>query len=196
MPTRNPKSEVRNRLRARGFTLIEAALTTVIISTGVLAILAAQQAFHRKNDWSQRVGTGMQLANELREMTMVLPLNDPITGSANLGPEDGEASVADFDDLDDFAGAVAESGYGAGITFDPPINALRQEIENMPGWSQKIEVANVLPDNISATTTQPLGTTEMMRVKVTVYYQSPQDVKANIEPRVITTLSWVVGETE
>lgn len=195
MSIRNPQSAFRHRQR-RGFTLIEAALTTVIISTGVLAILSAQQAFHRKNDWSQRIGTGMQLANELREMTMVLPLNDPITGSANLGPEETELTVADFDDLDDFAGVVAESGYGAGVTFDPPINALRQPIANMPGWSQKIEVANVLPDNISATTTQPLGTTEMVRVKVTVYYQSPQDAAKEIEPRVITTLSWVIGEEE
>ena len=196
MPIRNPQSAIRNRIVVRGFTLIEAALTTVIISTGVLAILSAQQAFHRKNDWSQRIGTGMQLANELREMTMVLPLNDPITGSENMGPEDNELAVGDYDDLDDFAGTVAESGYGAGITFDPPINALRQPIDNMPGWSQKIEVANVLPDNISATTTQPLGTTEMVRVKVTVYYQSPQDAAKDIDPRVITTLSWVVGEQE
>jgi hypothetical protein len=52
----------------------------------VLAILAAQQAFHKKNDWASRNGTAMQLANELRELTMVLPKHDPFTGLANMGP--------------------------------------------------------------------------------------------------------------
>jgi len=179
----------RRRRRSTGFTLIEAALTTVIISTGVLAILAAQQAFHKKNDWAQRNGTALLLANELRELTVVLPKHDPFTGLAMVGPEDGELGLEDYDDIDDFAGVVS-GGYGEGIVFDPPVNALRQDIADLPGWSQKIEVASVLPDNISSTFTQPLGTTELLRVTVTVLYQSPQQT----EPNVITTLSWVVGK--
>ncbi len=179
----------KRRRRQRGFTLIEAALTTVIISTGVLAILAAQQAFHKKNDWAQRTGTALLLANELRELTMVLPKHDPFTGLATVGPEAGEDSVLDYDDVDDFAGVVNGAGIGEGIIFDPPINALRQEIADLKGWSQKIDVASVLPDNISSTFTQPLGTTDLLRVTVTVFYQGPRDD----QPNVVTTLSWVVG---
>ncbi|MEX2214687.1 MAG: hypothetical protein WD768_11195 [Phycisphaeraceae bacterium] len=192
---RNPQSAIRNaksvrsRERQGGFTLIEAALTSVIISTGVLAILSAQQAFHRKNDWAQRSGTAMLLANELRELTMTMPKHDPFTGLLTVGPETGETSVADYDDVDDFAGIIT-AGYGQGTTFDPPINALRQQVDGLPGWSQKIEVASVLPDNISSTFTQPLGTTDLLRVTVTVLYQSPRDAS----PRTITTLSWVVGD--
>jgi hypothetical protein len=180
------------RIRAvrRGFTLIEAALTTVIISTGVLAILAAQQAYHRKNDWSQRMGTALMLANELRELTTPLPMHDPISGLDFVGPEANEPTVADYDDVDDFAGLVNGAGIGTGITFEPPINALRQPITTLPGWSQKIEVDSVLPDNISSTFTQPLGTTELLRVKVTVYYKGPR----MDAPMVMTTLSWVVGK--
>jgi hypothetical protein len=184
----SPRSATHPR-RARGFTLIEAALTTVIISTGVLAILAAQQAFHKKNDWAQRNGTALLLANELRELTIVLPKHDPFTGLATVGPEDGEAGLDDYDDVDDFAGVVS-AGYGEGITFDPPVNALRQQVTDLPGWSQKIEVASVLPDNISSTFTQPLGTTELLRVTVTVFYKSPQET----QPNAITTLSWVIGQ--
>lgn len=172
----------------RGFTLIEAALTTVIIGTGVLAIVSAQQAYLRKSDWAQRTSTGVLLANELRELTLSLPMHDPIAGSANLGPETGENSVADYDDLDDFAGTVT-NGTGAGITFSPPINALRQPIANVNGWSQEIKVENVLADNISSTITQPLGSTDLMRVTVTVRYQGPQLP----EGAVITQLQWVVG---
>ena len=43
----------RHHQRARrGFTLIESALATVIIGVGVLAMVTAQQALHRKNEWS------------------------------------------------------------------------------------------------------------------------------------------------
>jgi hypothetical protein len=181
----NRKSKMR---RSRGFTLIEAALATVIVGTGVLAIIAAQQAYHRKNDWAQRTGTAMLLANEVRELTLTLPQHDPITGDSNMGPETGETGVASYDDLDDFAGVVT-AGKGAGVTFDPPINALRQGIPDMDGWSQFVRVDNVLPDNISSTFTQPLGTTDLMRVTVTVKYQAPNAAEATP----ISTVTWVVG---
>ena len=178
--------------RAGGFTLIEAALTTVIVGTGVLAMLAAQQAYHVKNDWAQRTGTAMLLANELRELTLTLPANDPFTGLTNLGPESDEPDVTAFDDLDDFAGPVDVTGFGPGILFNPPINALRQPIPNLNGWSQQIEVVNALPNNIGlvgSNTAQPLGTTNLMRVTVTVNYQGPNET----QPSAVTVLTWVIG---
>jgi hypothetical protein len=187
IPRPTPRGRAR---RAAGFTLIEAALTMVIIGTGVLAMVAAQQAYHRKNDWAGRTSMGMMLANELREMTLTLPEHDPFTGTDTMGPEANELTVQDYDDLDDFAGTVDATGYGSGLTFNPPINALRQTITDLPRWSQKIKVENVLPDNISSTFTQPLGTTHLMRVTVTVTYLATGDE----EPTTISTLSWVVGE--
>jgi len=179
----------RRSRRSAGFTLIEAALTTVIVGTGVLAIIAAQQAYHMKNNWATRTTTGMLLANEVREMTLGMPLHDPITGKTNLGPEGDESTVVAFDDLDDFAGVVT-SGQGAGTTFDPPINALRQDIGDLNGWSQRVTVESVLPDYIDAAFTQNLGSTDVMRVTVDVFYQAPD--KAAPEP--ITRLTWVVTD--
>ena len=180
----------RPRRRAGGFTLIEASLSTVIIGTGVLAILAAQQAYHQKNNWSTRTSTAMLLANELRERTLSLPLHDPITGDANYGPETDESAALAYDDLDDFAGSVT-AGVGAGITFSPPINALGLPINDLDRWKQMIRVENVLPDYIDATFTQPLGTTDIMRVTVTVFYTDP--ITNSDEP--ITELSWIVTDT-
>ncbi len=179
----------RTRPRRGGFTLIEAALTTVIVGTGVLAIVSAQQAYHMKNDWAQRTGTALALGNELRELTMTLPMHDPITGSANLGPEAGETGIADYDDVDDFAGTVDGAGLGTGTVFSPPVNALRQVIPGMEGWSQTIVVENVLDSNISAAFTQPLGTTDLMRLTVSVAYQAP----GADAPTPITTLAWIIG---
>ena len=51
-----PRSTSR-RGSARGFTLIETALTTVIIGVGVVAIVEAQQAFMRSNGWSSEAAT-------------------------------------------------------------------------------------------------------------------------------------------
>ncbi len=189
---RYPKTRTRmpvRRSRARGFTLIEAALTTVIVGTGVLAIVAAQQAYHQKNDWAQRTGTAMLLANEIRELTLPMPMYDPITGKSNIGPEAGEASVADYDDLDDFAGSPSGGVY-PGTTFDPPIDALRRPIADMAGWSQQITVESVWETDIASTASIPLGTTPMMRMTVDVMYQGPNDASAST----ITTLSWVIGQ--
>lgn len=189
----------RRRLRRRGFTLIEAALTTVIVGTGVLAIVAAQQAYHQKNDWAQRTGTAMLLANEIRELTLTMNHHDPITAAANLGPEANEFSpdgmggtFADprlFDDLDDFAG-TGSGGNWTGTTINPPINALRQQITDMGNWTQVVVVENVLPENISSSYVQALATTPMMRVTVSVLYQDTNDPA----PETITRLSWIVPE--
>ena len=84
----------------RGFTLIEAALATVIIGTGVLAIVLAQQAFHKQNRWALKASTGMRLAGEIRELMMNLPRHDPVTGTETWGPEGNESGVLDFDDVE------------------------------------------------------------------------------------------------
>lgn len=188
-PDRACEPRPRRCRRRGGFTLIEAALTTVIVGTGVLSIVAAQQAYHRKNDWSQKVGTAVLLANELRELTLSLPVYDPLNGAAQIGPRADQTTVATYDDVCDFAGTVT-SGVGTGMTFSPPINALRQPIANMAGWSQQISVANVLPDNIGSTFTQPLGTTDLVRVTVTINYTNPN----NNTTMTLLTTSWVVGK--
>ena len=164
----------------RGFTLIETAMATVIIGTGVLAIVFAQQTFHAQNDWAQRAATGMRLAGEIREMTFNLPRHDPVTGTDTWGPEDNEATVEDYDDLDDFDGAIFSFDLDNG-----PLSARRAAIENLPGWSQYIEVRNVDPFDIHDV--QENGTTEMTQIEVIIEYQGPMD----LAPNEITRLTWI-----
>jgi len=181
----------RQRRRAGGFTLIESALTTVIIGTGVLAILAAQQAYHMKNNWASRTSTAMLLANELRERTLSLPLHDPITGTATLGPESDETVPLAYDDLDDFAGTVT-AGIGEGQTFNPPINALGLPLSDMDAWTQTIKVEKVPADHVD--TAFPLGldtgASDMFRVTVAVLYRDP----SSGADEAVTELSWIVTD--
>lgn len=174
----------RRRSGRRGFTLIETALATVIVGVGVLSIVTAQQAYHKQNLWSTNGSIAMRLANEIREMTLNLPAHDPVTGDAFWGPETNEGGLDDYDDLDDF------DGDGDGLIFSAalengPVNALREVIPNMAGWSQIVTVSNVDPFDI--TSIQDDGSTSMLRVEVTITYQGPQDA----QPAEMTRVSWL-----
>lgn len=177
---RSIRRERPRRVEPRGFTLIEAALATVIIGTGVLAIVFAQQTFHRQNDWAQRSAVAMRLAGEIRELAINLPRHDPVTGTEFWGPEDGEITLGDWDDVDDFDTAVFSADLGNG-----PINALRDPLLQFPGWLQRIEVVNVDPFDLGTTVED--GESDMLRVTVFVQYQGAMD----LEPAEITRLTWI-----
>lgn len=196
----------RRRTRA-GFTLIEAALATIIVGVAVLAIVAAQTAFHKQNAWATRATVAMSLANEIRELTWNLPRRDPVTGDEEgaWGPEiDGnELALADFDDLDDFDGF----GNGVWLVADPndgpdpattwvepgPINARGDVIPgmggpSMGGWRQIVQVRSVEPTNIAFPVPEGNdGTTEMVQVEVVVEYRGP----AETQYQEMTRIAWV-----
>ncbi len=180
---------VRRTHSHRGFTLIETALTTIIVGVGVLALMAAQQAFHKQNRWSTHASTATWLGNEIREMTLNLPRHDPVTGydpaaDEGWGIEPNETWFGDYDDVDDFDGLFFSSAAGNG-----PINARREIIPNMEGWKQIVAVSIVSPFEITGGTVLA-GDPYMLKVDVTVTYQGPYD--SNEEE--ITKVSWLVPE--
>ena len=175
------------RGRRAGFTLIETALATIIVGVGVLAMVSAQQAFHQQNNWSTHASIAERLGNEIREMTLNLPRHDPVTGNELWGPELNETWIGDYDDVDDF------DGDGGGLIFaaaagNGPINARREVILNMEGWTQTVTVRNVDPFHINDVTPIVDGSTSMMMVEVLVQFQGPNDT----EPQDMTTVSWIV----
>lgn len=169
MTTRRPHAPCL-RPHARGFTLIETALTTVIIGVGVIAIVEAQEAFMRSNNWSSHAATATFLGNEIREMTRAFPRHDSVTGlmsqSVNgqpqlvgWGREAGEVEVDDLDDVDDLDGLA----FGLEGNMPGPIDAFGNVIpQTLPdgsvlmrngdpvpleGWSQAVFVEKVNPVN-------------------------------------------------
>jgi len=167
----------------RGFTLLETALTLVIISVGVLAIVESQQYFFQANGWSSHAAAGTFLANEIREMTHGYARHDPVGGLTLVddgaggteligwGPEPGEVTVQDFDDLDDFDGFTFRwDGTGAteqdGVLIiddddlPGPIDAFGNVIDGLDGaggeqaafgWAQTIFVEKVDPFDYTTT---------------------------------------------
>ena len=129
-----------------GFTLLEAALSTVIIGVGIVAMVDAQSAFITANLWSSHAASGTYLANEIREMTRGLDKHDPVTGLFNTisggspvlngwGPEANETTLVDFDDLDDFDGLVLSwlgtAGHADG-DLPGPVDAFGNVIDEIP----------------------------------------------------------------
>lgn len=102
----------------RGFTLLEAALSTIIIGVGVLAVVEAQQSFLQRNAASNSGSTASYLAREIREMSHAYQRHDVDSGGIYFltdgdpttfrgwGPEPDENAAADLDDYDDLDGAV------------------------------------------------------------------------------------------
>jgi type II secretory pathway pseudopilin PulG len=192
MPTTTPPPQRTTppprRRRRSGFTLLETALATIILGTGVLAVIQAQQYFYHQNAWSTQTSTATFLAAELRERLYRLPRHDPITGDDLWGPESGEYAPADYDDLDDFDGADS-----AGTTWEAPwegqasgpLDSRGRVIPDMAGWSQHVEVVNVDPMSIWTPMTD--ASTEMVLVTVTVSYQG----KFDASPSEVTSMQWI-----
>ena len=150
-----------------GFTLIEAALVTTIISFGVLAMLQLLAVGTVSNNDGAQMSTAINLAKGIREMMVGMSIADPATPT-HWGSEAGE-NLATYNDIDDFDGK----------TFSPPIDARRTSIAALNDWSQSIRVQTVDPNLL--TSTVPNGTTAAVRVTVTVSHNGKQ----------ITTYSWV-----
>jgi prepilin-type N-terminal cleavage/methylation domain-containing protein len=183
---RGARRGTRGASRARrGFTLIETALATVIVGTGVLAIVAAQQAFFRQNEWSTHASTAQRLGNEIRELTLHMPRHDPVTGTTYWGPESTELDVADFDDLDDFDGEQGDGTVVSAALGNGPISALGDPIPDMTGWSQRVFVEHIDPFEVTRVVAD--GASDVVRVRVIIEYQGPTED----EPREITRVTWI-----
>lgn len=175
----------RRRRERQGFTLIESALATVIIGVGVLAIVAAQQAMHQKNEWSTHASIASYLGNEIREMTLHLPRHDPVNGQAFWGPEPNETWIGDYNDIDDFDGDGSGTIFSAALG-NGPINARREVIPGMDGWAQHVRVYCV--DPFDMTTVVPNFDSDMLKVEVLVTYQGAH----HADPMEMTRVSWIV----
>ncbi len=121
-----------NAKHKSGFSLIEALIAILLVGLAIASLVAANSAFTRANGAGTDLSTAEFLFEQIRELTALLPVIDPVTEFSTFGPEAGE-TLANYDDLDDFDGAV----------FSPPISAHRNPLNDLAAYSQQITVENV-----------------------------------------------------
>jgi prepilin-type N-terminal cleavage/methylation domain-containing protein len=163
------RSDSKNRF---GFTLIEALVATTIIGIAIVALMTANVSHTKVNAFGINTSTAEFLVEEIRALTASLDVVDPNTGTATFGPESGESTVANYDDLDDFYASPLKS-------FNPPINALGAELTDFPEYTQVIAVENVGANDF--TTAIANHGSSIVRVSVQIMMNSEE----------ITSSSWI-----
>jgi len=124
--------------RPRGFTLVEAALTMVIIGTGVLAMLQLLAAGTMSNGAATELTTAVNLANNVHEIALALPFTCPANPtSTTFKDTGGPANYTYVWDMN-------------GDTYSPPLDIRRNSISGYSNWSQKVTIQSVDPQNLDA----------------------------------------------
>ncbi|MHC4544499.1 MAG: prepilin-type N-terminal cleavage/methylation domain-containing protein [Planctomycetota bacterium] len=116
-----------------GFTLIEVLVAVVLVGLAIVSLVVANSSFTKANAAGTRLSTAEFLLEQIKELTILLPVIDPNTEMSTFGPEADETILADYDDLDDFDG----------MAFSPPISADRTTLGNFAAFTQKVTVENV-----------------------------------------------------
>jgi type II secretory pathway pseudopilin PulG len=132
------KKQIHPKRTRRGFTLVEAALTMVIIGTGVMALLQLLAAGTMSNSTATELTTAVNLANNVHEIAISLPF----TSAAN-------PNSTTFKD----AGGPANYTYlwdMNGDTYSPPLDVRRNPITLYSNWSQVVTINSVDPTNLTA----------------------------------------------
>jgi type II secretory pathway pseudopilin PulG len=164
-----------SRKRRGGFTLIEAAITTVIIGVGCVAMLELLGAGTLANNDGAELTTAMNLAGNIRECMTGVAYTDP-TNPTHWGSEAGE-TTATYNDLDDFDGK----------TFSPPLDARRQSLGTpFANWTQSVSVVSIKPTDLQTTMAHLNLTPDLRptcRCTVTVIHNGKQ----------IYSQSWIVS---
>ncbi len=119
-------------MKKSGFSLVEVLVAVILVGLAIASLVAASSSFTRTNATGLNLSTAEFLTEQIKELTALLPVIDPNTGTElPFGPE--EATLADYDDLDDFDGA----------SFSPPINADREALNDCAAFTQQVTVENV-----------------------------------------------------
>jgi len=152
-------------MKTKGFTLIEVIIAIVLVGIAITSLVAGTRTFTKVAGAGAELCTAEFLVEQIRELTTLLAVVDPNTGTSTFGPE--EAALADYDDLDDFDGAV----------FSPPISADRTALNDLAAYSQQITVENLHPSDFGQVMAD--HGSNFVRVTVNVMLNSEQISSAN-----------------
>src|SRR5688572_22983878 len=90
--------------RRAGLTLAESLIACVVLAIAVAGMMAPIAASHQQSRAAESSATCASLARQLMDEIVARPFVDPTDQSTTLGPEAGELTHAQFDNIDDFHG--------------------------------------------------------------------------------------------
>lgn len=165
------KHKVRIMRYENGFTLFEVLVAVLLVGLAVAALVGSNIAFTKANGIGTEMTTAEFMAEQIRELTAMLPVSDPAVAAwATFGPE--ETALANYDDVDDFDGFNSAS-LGA------PVDSRRQPLTTLAAYSQQVTVQNVSSSNFETVVTD--RSSSFVRVTVNIYLNS----------KLISTTSWL-----
>jgi prepilin-type N-terminal cleavage/methylation domain-containing protein len=145
-------------MKNNGFSLVEVLVATALVGVAIVALLAANSVFTQNNSAALDLSTAEYLIEQIRELTMLLPVVDPDGGTEFATKE---ASVSAYDDVEDFD--------CPDVPFSPPINANRERLTIFADFSQKVTVEKVSSSNFQ----QVVADTDLspfVRITVDIYH--------------------------
>ena len=153
------------------FTLVEILIAIILIGLAVVALVGANKAFTQSNSAGLELTTAEFLIEQIKELTAVLPVVDPQSGT--FGSE--EVSLADYDDVDDFDDA----------SFRPPISAERLPLNSFLTYRQQVAVQKVSSSNFSQVVPDT-NDSPFINVTVQIYHNS----------KLVSSESWIRARLE
>lgn len=169
------RTQTRGPARA-GFTLPEAVMAMVILGIAAAGVMLPFSAGASAQAQGVHKTLATTLANDLMERIATKPFHDPDGSSYDYlpGPEAGEATIAGFDNVDDFDGYTESQGQvldAGAVAFTDPIYS---------NFSRKVTCGYVYVPQQNPPTASP----NFILVSVEVDYQG----------RPIVTVSRLVSE--
>lgn len=95
--------------RIQGFTLAEVLIASAILSFVTLGIVQAVSAGQARTLDALKRARAQALAEIMLEEVLAKPYADP-EGATTFGPDSGESSRTDFDNIDDYHGYLESAG--------------------------------------------------------------------------------------
>ena len=151
----------------KGFTLIEVMIAIILVGFAIASLVGANLSFTKANGTGVNLSTAEFLIEQIKELTDLLPPIDPQTAMTTFGAE--EASLADYDDVDDFSGAA----------FNPPISADKSVLSDFSEFTQQVTVENVSATNFEQTVAD--HSSSFIKVTATVSLSGQQ----------VSSVSWI-----
>ena len=151
-------------------------MVTVIIGVGVVAMLQLLAAGTVSNSEGTELTTSINLANNIREMSLGLAYYDPQTDTTVNPPKyewvTKEATVKEYDNIMDLDGTLDSwnqasdpaEGYQK---FSPPLDVRRDPINAYKDWAQWVKVETVSANAVASVLPHdPASPTARVTVKI------------------------------